>query len=145
LRIFFETSVLVPVFYADHPHHELSEKIFAEAEKQDFCALRTLGEVYGVLTGLPIRPRFTGADGIAVLEQIRTKLTVVSLTEDEYVSAIRSASETIVGGAAYDALIARCAIKAQADVLLTWNTRDFTRFGADIAGIVKTPVQFLTP
>jgi predicted nucleic acid-binding protein len=107
--------------------------------------LRTLGEVYAVLTGLPVRPRITGPDGIAILKQIREKLTIISLSEEEYVSAIQSVSETIVGGAAYDALIARCAIKTQADVLLTWNTRDFTRFGSDIARIVQTPIQFLTP
>jgi predicted nucleic acid-binding protein len=41
----------------------------------------------------------------------------------------------------YDALIAQCAVKAQADVLLTWNTRDFLRFGRDIAQLVKTPAE----
>lgn len=60
-------------------------------------------------------------------------------------SAIQSVFDTIVGGAAYDVLIARCAVKAQADVLLTWNTRDFTRFGPDIAAIVKTPIQLNAP
>jgi predicted nucleic acid-binding protein len=98
-----------------------------------------------VLTGLPVRPRITGADGKAIIEQIRAMVTVISLSEEEYVSAIQSLPDTIIGGAAYDALIARCAIKAPADVLLTWNTRDFTRFGPDIARIVKTPIQFLAP
>jgi predicted nucleic acid-binding protein len=145
LKTFFDTSVLVPVFYADHRHHEPSATVFAAAEKQDFCGLRTLGEVYAVLTGLPVRPRITGSDGMAIVEQIREKLTIISLSEEEYVSTIRSVSETVVGGAAYDALIAHCAIKAQADVLLTWNTRDFMRFGPEIAKIVKTPIQFLMP
>jgi predicted nucleic acid-binding protein len=103
--------------------------------------LRTLGEVYAVLTGFSVRPRITGADGMVILEQIRAKVTIISLSEQEYVSAIQSVSETIVGAAAYDALIARCAIKAQADVLLKWNTRDFTRFGANIARLVKTPLE----
>ena len=119
--------------------------LHSASRDDSFCALRTLGEVYAVLTGLPVRPRITGPDGIAILKQIREKLTIISLSEEEYVSAIQSVSETIVGGAAYDALIARCAIKTQADVLLTWNTRDFTRFGSDIARIVQTPIQFLTP
>ncbi len=146
MKRFFDSSVLILAFYKFDPNHSTSAAVLRSATREDsFCALRTLGEVYAVLTGLPVRPRFTGADGIAVLEQIRTKLAVISLTEEEYVSAIQSLSETIVGGAAYDALIARCAIKAQADVLLTWNIRDFTRFGADIARIVKTPTQFLTP
>lgn len=87
-----------------------------------------------------MRPRITGADGMSILKQIREKLTIISLSEEEYVSALQSVSETIVGGAA---LIARCAIKAQADVLLTWNTRDFTRFGPDIARIVKTALEII--
>jgi len=144
LKRFFDSSVLVSAFYKFDARHVSSANALRSASRADsFCALRTLGEVYAVLTGLPVRPRFTGADGIAVIEQIRTKLTVVSLTEDEYVAAIRSVSGTVVGGAAYDALIARCAIKANADVLLTWNARDFTRFGPDIARIVQTPLQLL--
>jgi predicted nucleic acid-binding protein len=75
------------------------------------------------------------------VEQIRAKLTIISLSEEECVSAIRSVSTTIVGGTVYDALIARCAIKAQADVLLTWNIRDFIRFGPDVAKIVRTPLE----
>ncbi len=110
----------------------------AASREESFCALRTLGEVYAVLTGLPVRPRITGTDGLAVVEQIRA-LTVISLSEGEYVSAIKSLSGVIVGGAVYDALIAECALKVRADVLITWNVRDFVRFGPRIASIVKTP------
>jgi predicted nucleic acid-binding protein len=142
LKRFFDTSVLIPAFYKFDTHHDSSAQALRSASREDsFCALRSLGEVYAVLTGLPVRPRITGADGMAILEQIRAKLTVISLSEQEYVSAIESVSETIVGGAAYDALIARCAVKAQADVLLTWNTRDFTRFGFNIAQLVRTPLD----
>jgi predicted nucleic acid-binding protein len=141
LKWFFDSSVLVAVFYADHPHHDSSAKAFLTATKQDFCALRTLGEVYATLTGLPVRPRINGAEGIAILKQIRDRLTLISLSEAEYVQAIESVSGTIVGGAAYDALIARCALKAQAETLLTWNVRDFTRMGPEVARIVKTPAD----
>jgi predicted nucleic acid-binding protein len=141
LKRFFDSSVLVPVSYADHQHHESSAKVFLAAGKGGFCALRTLGEVYATLTALPLRPRITGRDGIAVLRQIRERLTLVSLTEEEYVSALDSVSGTVVGGAAYDALIAQCALKAGAEVLLTLNVRDFTRLGPQIAALVKTPLQ----
>jgi len=141
LKLFFDSSVLVPVFYADHPRHDASARVFLAAGKEDFCALGTLGEVYATLTGLPVRPRITGHDGMTVLKQIRDRLTVVSLTEQEYVSALESVSGSVVGGAAYDALIAKCAVKAGAEVLLTWNLRDFTRFGAEIAQLVKTPIE----
>ena len=63
---------------------------------------------------------------------------MISLNEEEYVSAIQTVSGSIVGGGAYDALIARCALKAKADVLLTWNERDFVRLGPEVAGLVRT-------
>jgi predicted nucleic acid-binding protein len=140
LKRFFDSSVLIPAFYKFDGNHDSSAKAFRSASRSDsFCALRTLGEVYSVLTGLPVRPRIKGRDGMAILKQIREKLTIISLSEEEFVSALQAVSETIVGGAAYDALIARCAIKAQADILVTWNVRDFTRFGPDVARLVKTP------
>ena len=142
MKLFFDSSVLIPAFYKFDGNHEASAKVFRSVLRTDsFCALRTLGEVYSVLTGLPVRPRIAGRDGMAIIKQIREKLTIISLTETEYVSALQSVSETIVGGAAYDALIAHCALKAQADILLTWNLRDFTRFGPDIARLVKTPLD----
>jgi len=141
LRRFFDSSVLVPVFYADHQHHESSARAFLAAGKDDFCALRTLGEVYATLTGLPLRPRITGREGVLILKQICERLSVISLGEQEYVSALESVSDTIVGGAAYDALIARCAVKAGSEVLLTWNVRDFTRLGPEVARLVRTPLQ----
>lgn len=142
MKYFFDSSVLVAVFYADHQHHQPSTKLFLAADKADFCALRTLGEVYATLTGLPVRPRITAKNGAAVVKQIRDRLTVISLNEQEYVSTLDSvASASIVGGALYDALIAQCALKANAEVLLTWNVRDFVRFGSQIQRIVKTPLE----
>lgn len=142
MKRFFDSSVLVAVFYADHVHHAASAKLFLAAGKDDFCALRTLGEVYATLTGLPVRPRITGPNGVAIVKQIRNRLSLVSLSENEYVSALDSAaSQGIVGGGLYDALIAQCAVKIGADVLLTWNVRDFVRFGPQIEQLIKTPLQ----
>jgi predicted nucleic acid-binding protein len=142
LKRFFDSSVLVPVFYADHPQHASSAKLFLAAGKDDFCALRTLGEVYATLTGLPLRPRITGPEGISIVKQIRERLTLITLSEQEYISALELASSgSIVGAAAYDALIGHCALKAGADILLTWNVRDFTRLGSAVARLVKAPLE----
>ena len=142
MKRFFDSSVLVPVFYADHSHHASSTKIFLEAGKSDFCALRTLGEVYSTLTGLPLRPRIAGPEGISIVKQIRERLTLIALSEQEYISALERASTgAVVGAAVYDSLIAHCALKAGADILLTWNVRDFTRLGPAIAQLVKTPAE----
>jgi predicted nucleic acid-binding protein len=75
-------------------------------------------------------------------KQIRERLTLITLSEQGYVSALQLASSgTIVGPATYDALIAHCALKAGADILLTWNVRDFTRLGSAVARVVKTPLE----
>jgi predicted nucleic acid-binding protein len=94
------------------------------------------------LTGLPLRPRITGPEGISILKQIRERLTLITLSEQEYVSALELASAgTIVGAAAYDALIGHCALQAGAHILLTWNVRDFRRLGSAVAQLVKTPLE----
>lgn len=142
MKRFFDSSVLIPVFYAGHPQHSSSAKLFLDAGKDDFCALRTLGEVYATLTRLPLRPRITGPEAMSIVKQIQQRLTLIALSEGEYLSALELASSgAIVGAAVYDALIAHCALKAEADVLLTWNVRDFSRFGPAIARLVKTPAE----
>ena len=146
MKRFFDSSVLIPVFYADHPQHSSSAKLFLESGKDDFCALRTLGEVYATLTRLPLRPRITGPDGMNIVKQIQERLTLVALSEREYLAALELASSgAIVGAAVYDALIAHCSLKAEADILLTWNIRDFARLGPAIARLVKTPLEVQAP
>lgn len=119
-------------------HHEHSARVFRDAKGSGYCALRTLGEVYATLTGLPIRPRISGKEGLFIIRQILDRLEPVSLSTSEYIAALES-QPAIVGSAAYDALIGHCAMKAAADVLVTWNVRDFLRLGTEIAQIVRTP------
>ena len=79
------------------------------------------------------------------MKQIRERLTLIGLSEEEYLSGLELASsEAIVGAGAYDALIAQCALKARAEILLTWNVRDFTRLGPAVARLVKTPLDLST-
>jgi hypothetical protein len=44
-------------------------------------------------------------------------------------------------GAIYVAILGHCALKAGAETIYTWNTKDFQRLPAAIAGRVKTPDQ----
>jgi predicted nucleic acid-binding protein len=142
LKLFFDSSVLVPVFYADHEHHIPSKKLFLNAGKEDFCARRSLCEVYATLSGLPLRPRITGPQAMEMVRKINERLTLISLDDSEYFYALEVASsQAVVGNTAYDALIASCAIKAGATILLTWNTRHFSRLGDDISRIIKTPLD----
>ena len=138
---FFDTSVLVPVFIAEHEHHERSWNLFADADrKRNYCAAHSLAEVYATMTRLPGRHRLSGEQVLLFLENIREHLTPIALTAEEYHATIRDAvANEIVGGTIYDALIARCTLKSGADIIYTWNRRHFEQFGAKIVERLRTP------
>ena len=141
MRAFFDSSVLVAVFLENHEYHERSFGAFAEADKRrDGCAAHSLAEVYSTLTRLPGRNRLSGEQAFLFLENIRERLALVTLVGDEYYAAIReAASAGVTGGTIYDVLIARCALKARAEALYTWNIRHFEQFGPAIARRLRTP------
>lgn len=141
MTAFFDTSALVPVFLEDHEHHERSLKTFVGADKRrDCCAAHSLAEVYATMTRLPGRHRLSGEQVLLFLENIRERLRLIALTGDEYHATIKEAAATgVVGGTIYDALIARCAMKAKADTIYTWNMRHFEQFGAAIVERLRMP------
>ncbi len=141
MKALLDTSVLVATFYADHVHHLPSIELFRHSEKSSACcSAHNLAEVYSSLTGMPGKNRVTGDQAMLFLENIRERLTLVTLTADEYFKAIAEFSvQGITGGGIYDALIGRCALKAEASVLYTWNVKDFQRLGPAIAKRVRTP------
>ncbi len=139
--MFFDTSVLVPAFFEDHEHHEASLGVFLRAEKrQASCGAHSLVEFYATTTRLPGRHRLSGEQVLLFLEDIRERLTIVTLEAHEYDAALKGAAEAgIVGGAIYDALLASCALKVRAEIIYTWNVRDFRRFGPEVAKRIRTP------
>lgn len=135
---FFDSSVLVPVFLGDHIHHDASLALFLDSDKRKACcAAHSLAEVYSTVT------KKYGVDGvyaILLLKQIRERLSVIVLDDREYYQAIEDAAAAgISGGGVYDALIARCAVKAGASALYTWNLAHFVRLGPQVAKLVKKP------
>lgn len=77
---------------------------------------------------------------MAFLDEIDARLAAVFLTASEYASAIRHAAELGVnGGTIYDALIARCAVKAKVDTLYTWNTKHFEQVAEVIGARLRNP------
>jgi predicted nucleic acid-binding protein len=141
MRSFFDTSVLVPVFVPGHQHHERSLIAFSAANlRSGYCAAHSLAEVYASLTRLPGKYRAAPEQAVLCLETVQERLNVIAQDVAEYVAAIREAAGMgIEGGTLYDALLGACAIKAKADVLYTWNTRDFQRLGANVGRLVRTP------
>ncbi|MGO9263223.1 MAG: PIN domain-containing protein [Bryobacteraceae bacterium] len=54
MRIFLDTSILIPSFYGDHPYHDASIQIVDRLEMDaGFCGSHSLVETYSVLTRMP--------------------------------------------------------------------------------------------
>ncbi len=141
MKAFLDTSVLVATFYADHEHHPPSIDLFLRFGKKDACCgAHSLAEVYATLTGMPGKRRVSGDEALLFVGDIRERLTLVALDEQEYFQmAEAAAARGLAGGAVYDAILGHCALKAKARVLYTWNTKDFLRLSPAIASRVRNP------
>lgn len=141
MKALFDTSVLVPVFYGDHTHHQASLQLFVQYQKESgCCGAHTLAEVYATLTRMPGRHRISGEQAMLFIGSIRERLSIIALDGDEYAKALESSAGLgIVGGAIYDALLAACAIKARAQAIYTWNTRHYAQCGPEVAALLRTP------
>jgi predicted nucleic acid-binding protein len=51
MKAFFDTPVLVPVFYGNHIHHQASRALFIRFDRSTgCCGAHSLAEVYATLT-----------------------------------------------------------------------------------------------
>ena len=141
MKAFFDTSVLVPVFYGDHQHHGASLECFLRfTRKQACCGAHSLAEVYASLTRMPGKHRISGEQAMLFLSDMRERLTIVALDDHEYFQAITEAAEAgVVGGTIYDALLVHCALKAKVEIIYTWNVKHYGQFGSEAAKRVRTP------
>src|SRR5436305_5966109 len=114
MKGFFDTSVLVPVFYGDHVHHKASLEQFVRFDKSTgCCGAHSLAEVYSTLTRMPGKHRISAEQAMLFIGSIRERLSIIALTADEYADALQASSgRGIVGGGIYDAMLAHCAVKA---------------------------------
>jgi predicted nucleic acid-binding protein len=141
MKGFFDTSVLVPLFYRDHVHHGPSQELFIRFNQSTgCCGAHSLAEVYATLTRMPGKRRISGEQAMLFIGNIRERLSMVALSGEEYADALEaSAARGIVGGAIYDALLAHCALKAKAEAIYTWNVRHYALCGREVAGRLRTP------
>lgn len=141
MKAFLDTSVLVATFYGDHEHHPSSISLFVSLNKKAGCtAAHCLAEVYAVLTGMPGKDRVSPDEALLFLADVRERLTIISLIENDYAEVILNAGRAgLVGGGIYDALLARCALNAGCKAIYTWNVKHFTRLDAGIAALVRRP------
>ena len=89
---------------------------------------------------MPGKDRASPDEALLYLHDIRKHLSSVALDESEYFKVLEDAAAAgIVGGSAYDAIIAHCALKANAQSIYTWNVKHYKMFGAEVARRVRTP------
>ncbi len=82
----------------------------------------------------------SGDQAMLFLADLVERLTLVALEGSEYWAAIgEAAAQNISGGTIYDALLAKCALKAGAEIIYTWNVGDFERLGKQVARRLQTP------
>jgi predicted nucleic acid-binding protein len=141
MREFFDTSVLVAAFRAGHVHHVPSLKRFAAAEKKhSACGLHSLAEVYSVMTALPVKPMIPPEQAMLFVEEVRNRLTLISLSQEEYFASIQdAASRGFTGGRIYDSLLLACAAKCKAQAVYTWNLKHYQSLAPDLASRIQTP------
>jgi predicted nucleic acid-binding protein len=141
MREFFDTSVLVAAFWGGHVHHAASIRLLTGASKKNSaCGIHTLAEVYATMTALPLRPVIPPEQAVLFIEEIRQRLTVVSLDEAEYFETIQKAAELgCASGRVYDALLLRCAAKAKARAIYSWNLKHFRAHAPELADRIRTP------
>jgi hypothetical protein len=81
--------VLVPVFYADHPHHTASLAALVRYDSgQAACGAQSLAEIFATLTGMPGKARVTAATALVYLNELKQRLRFVALASDEYPSTL---------------------------------------------------------
>lgn len=141
MRDFFDTSVLVAAFRRGHIHHQPSIELFAVTDKKhSSCGIHSLAEVFSVMTALPVNPPIPPEQATLFVQEVYDRLTLVSLTDQEYLATIRqSAEQGFSGGRIYDALLLRCAAKSNAQTIYTWNLKHFQSLAPDLAPRIRTP------
>ncbi len=134
-RAVLDSSCLIAAVCAWHEHHEataLGLETRHAAGQRFVMAAPAVIEAYSVLTRLPPPHRLSPADALQLLDRNWGAREAVALTPEEYWQLLRAESaRSVSGGRIYDALIARCARKARAQDLLTWNVDHFAPFAGE--------------
>jgi predicted nucleic acid-binding protein len=141
VRVFLDTSVLIAANDIDHERHAESLPLLAAATPESCaCGAHSLEETYANLSivkgGRQQRPE----TALRLVEQIASRMMVVALEPEEYLTAIRDAARLrSAGGTICDALVLNCARKVGSQRIYTWNVRHFQLVAPDLAERIFTP------
>jgi len=145
-RFLTDTSCMVAAVCGWHEHHERAVREIEQrlsSGQELLVAAAGLVEAYAVLTRLPPPHRLSPPDTRALLTANFTgdMAQIVALGVDTYMHLLQNAPErNIAGGAIYDAVILESGLAAGADVLLTFNDRQFRALASSAIQIVVPPL-----
>ncbi len=130
MRIFLDTNVLLASVLERHADHQRAFPVLKrvhEGKDEGYISAHSLAEVYSNLTKLP--PPFRHSPEQALLsieENVLKHFKIVSFAANDYALLIREAALAhIQGGTVYDALLLKCASKAEVSQIYTLNLKHF--------------------
>ena len=141
MREFFDSSVLIAAFWGGHAKHSPSIKCLSNADKRhSSCSIQSLAEIYAVMSSLPVAPGIPPEQVMLFVEEVRSRLTLVSLDEKEYFQTFqRCVDRGFTSGRIYDALLLSCAAKSGAQTIFTWDLKHFRATARELAERIRTP------
>jgi predicted nucleic acid-binding protein len=144
VRLYFDTSVLVAVAVAHHPHHAAGLAAYRQVvsgKHTGVVSAHGLAETFSTLTRLPLSPMIHPTEANRyIAESVVRHCEIVSLQEDDYLAMLESAARAgLRGGIVYDALQLHCAEKARCDRIYIFNLTDFLRLAP------QSPIKILRP
>jgi predicted nucleic acid-binding protein len=130
VKVFFDTSVLVAASEQGHPHYGQALPALRRVtgrKDQGFMSVRSIAEMYAVLTRLPVQPRIhPGEAGRIITDNILPHFEAVPIGKRDYVEALKLVGDVGWSGAKIcDALLMGCASRCDADRIYTFNLADF--------------------
>lgn len=131
-----DTNVVIAALLTWHEVHSRAVAALEEALEQGTLLLPqpVLIESFSVMTRLPSPHRLRPEVAYELLSKSFHDIRVAALPARKTWDLLKaSVTDDIAGGRIYDAVIATAAIEAGAQVLLTFNPRDFEPFAERIA------------
>jgi predicted nucleic acid-binding protein len=144
VRLFFDTSVLVAMAVAHHPHHTAGLTAYRQVlhgKHSGVVSAHGLLETFSTLTRLPLSPMIHPTEAYRyITESVVRHCEIVSLQEKEYLTILESAARAgLRGGIVYDALQLQCAEGARCDRIYTFNLADFVRLAPQLQNKIVRP------
>jgi len=143
MKVLLDTNIIVAASIEAHPNHSVSLPWIQQVRSQKitgYISTHSIAEIYAVMTRLPLPKPLSPQQTYDLIVNNVMAFHFVDLETADYLEVLKNVTQLkITGGGIYDAIIAQAALKANVDILLTLNSKHFTRLGEHIARLVRDP------